>query len=77
MRNFVALTFSRLKKKRVRLSTQHRYKMKSYRICKSKFPLKMTSIALQANPNHIPETISSEDALNTGEGNSLQRSLNV
>ena len=37
----------------------------------------MISIAFQANPNHVLETISSVDALNIGQRNSIQRSLNV
>ena len=65
--NFVAITFSRLKKKPVRLPTQHQSKIKSYTIFKSKFPLKMISIAFQANSNHVLETISSVDVLNIGE----------
>ena len=54
VRNFVAITFLRLQEKPVRLSTQHHCKIKSYTICKSKFPLKL-SIAFQANPNHVLE----------------------
>ena len=77
VRNLVAITFSRLKKKPVRLSTQHHCKIESYTICKSKFALKIISIAFQANPNHVLETISSVDALNIGQRNSIQRSLNV
>ena len=67
VRNFVAITFSRLKRKSARLSTQHCCEIKSYTICKSKFPLEMISIAFQANPNHVLETISSVDTLNIGE----------
>ena len=77
VRNVIAITFSRMKKKPVRLSTQHYCKMKSYTICKSRFPLKMMSIAFQANPNHVLETISSVEGLNIGERNSIQRLLNV
>ena len=54
VRNFVAITLSRLQEKPVRLSTQHNCNIKSYTICKSKFPLKL-SIAFQANPNHVLE----------------------
>ena len=54
VRNFVAITFSRLHEKPVRLSTQHHCKIKSYTICKSKFPLKR-SIAFQANRGHVLE----------------------
>ena len=50
----VAITFSRLQKKPMGLSTQHHCKIKSYTICKSKFPLKL-SIAFQANPDHVLE----------------------
>ena len=77
VRNAIAITFSRMKKKPVRLSTQHYCKMKSYTICKSRFPLKIMSIAFQANPNHVLETISSVEGLNIGERNSIQRFLNV
>ena len=45
--------FSRLQEKPVRLSTRHHCKIKSYTIWKSKFPLKMISIAFQSNPNHV------------------------
>ena len=78
VRNFVAITFSRLQEKPARLSTQHNCNIKSYTICKSKFPLKL-SIAFQANPNHVLElnAISIVDTLNIVEGNSIQRSLNV
>ena len=55
VRNFAAITFSRLKEKPVRLSTQRLCRIRSYTIYKSKFPLKMISIAFQANPNHVPE----------------------
>ena len=65
--NFVAITFPRLKKKPVRLSTQLQCKIKSHTICKSKFPLKMISIAFPANSNHVLETISNVEALNIGE----------
>ena len=52
--------------------------MKSYTICKSKFQLKMISMAFQANPNHVRETmISSEDGLNIRERRSIRRSLNA
>ena len=54
VRNFVAITFSRLQEKPVRLLTQHHCKIKSYTICKSKFLLKR-SLAFQANPNHVLE----------------------
>ena len=54
VRNFVAITFSRLQEKPVRLSTQHHCNIKSYTICKSKFPLKL-SIAFQANRDHLLE----------------------
>ena len=42
VRNFAAITFSRLREKPVRLSTQHHCKIKSYTIRKSKFPPKLT-----------------------------------
>ena len=77
VRNVITITFSRMEKKPVRLSTQHYCKMKSYTICKSRFPLKMMSIAFQANPNHVLETISSVEGLNIDERNSIQRFLNV
>ena len=70
VRNFVAITFSRLQKKPMRLSTQHYCKIKIYTICKS-FPLKI-SIAFQATPGRITFlnwTISIVDALNIREGN--------
>ena len=54
VRNFVAIPFSRLRMKAMRLSTQHHCKIKSCTICKSKFPLKI-SIAFQANPDHVLE----------------------
>ena len=44
---------------------------------KSKFPLKMISKAFHAKGNPRIERISSVDALTFGEGNSIQRSLNV
>ena len=79
VRNFVAITFPRLQEKPVRLSTQHHCKVKSYAICKSKFPLKI-SIAFQATPGWITFlnwTIYIVDALNIREGNKILRSLNV
>ena len=54
VRNFVAITFSQLQEKPVRLSTKHHYKIKSCNICKSKFPQKI-SIAFQANRHHVLE----------------------
>ena len=78
VRNFVAITFTRLQEKPVRLSTQNHCNIKSYTICKSIFPLKL-SIAFQANPNHVLElnAISIVDTLNIVEGNSIKRSLNI
>ena len=55
VRNFVAITFSRLKEKPMRLSTQHHCKIEIFTICKSNFPLQMISVAFQANPNHVLE----------------------
>ena len=53
VRNFVAITFSRLNEKPMRLSTQHHCKIEISRICKSNFTLQMISVAFQANPNHV------------------------
>ena len=55
VRNFVAITFSRLTEKPMRLSTQHHSKIETSRICKSNFTLQMISVAFQANPNHVLE----------------------
>ena len=53
VRNFAAIIFSRLQEKPVRLSTQRYCKIKSSTIFTSKFPLKMISIAFQANPSRF------------------------
>ena len=75
VRNFVAIPFLRLKEKPVRLSTQHYCVIKSYTICKPKFPLKMISIAFEANPDHVLKL--NDFRCGRFEGNLIQRFLNV
>ena len=44
VRNFVAITFSRLNEKPMNLSRQHHCKIEIYTICKSNFTLQMMSV---------------------------------